>query len=90
MWWVTESHEPHMHNNKLRKEAYKCFWTMLFHRGVFSDPRYREKRLESLQRDKHKYVWHRRDLRPKCVLAMVMEWYPNLPGVEYMGHIKWQ
>jgi hypothetical protein len=53
----------------LRKEKYKRFWTNLFHRGVWKDPRYSEQKHEALCRDfrRKKYIYHRRDLMPKCV-----------------------
>lgn len=48
LWWEMEPFRPpHPRNSKLRKEKYKRFWTMLLHRGVWSDPRYTEKKTAS-------------------------------------------
>ena len=52
----------------------------MFHRGVWKDPRYLEQKREALRRDfrRKKYIYHRRDLMPKCVIELVRHWYPNL------------
>jgi hypothetical protein len=45
----------------------------LFHRGVWKDPRYLEQKHEALRRDfrRKKYIYHRRDLMPKCVIELI-------------------
>ncbi|KAK3084789.1 hypothetical protein FSP39_019086 [Pinctada imbricata] len=89
LWWETENHAARQNNHALRKEKYKSFWTMLFHRGVFLDPRYMAIKEEALKRDprRRNLLWHRRDILPKCVLEMVRSWFPNPVGVPYMGHM---
>lgn len=90
-WWK-EGRGPgskSKRNSSLRKELYKKFWTMLFHRMVFRDDRYLSKKRLAMDRDprlRH-YVWHRRDIMPDCVLKLVRGWLPNLDGDEYMGHM---
>lgn len=32
LWWETKSQPPHQRNTGLRKDKYKRFWTMMFHR----------------------------------------------------------
>ena len=44
MWWLEEPEMANRSNTQLRKDKYKIFWTMLFHRNVWKDPRYRETR----------------------------------------------
>ena len=53
----------------LRKSDYACFWTNLFHRNVWQDPRYLVRKRAALRQDprRRNYVYHRRDLMPKCV-----------------------
>lgn len=89
LWWETENQIEHERNTHLRKEKYKRFWTNLFHRGVWKDPRYLERKRNALDRDfrRKKYVYHRRDLMPKCVIEIVRQWFPNLPDKDYMGHM---
>ena len=89
LWWETDYQIEHERNSQLRKEKYKRFWTNLFHRGVWKDPRYLEQKHEALHRDfrRKKYIYHRRDLIPKCVIELVRHWYPNLQDKEYMGHM---
>lgn len=90
LWWEDENHEPHERNSFLRKDKFKRFWTNLFHRGVWNDPRYLTRKRNALRRDKprKKYVYHRRDIIPKCVLELVRRWFPNPSDQPYMGH-KW-
>jgi hypothetical protein len=85
----TDNHREHERNSQLRKEKYKRFWTNLFHRGVWKDPRYLEQKHVVLRRDfrRKKYIYHRRDLMSKCVIELVRHWYPNLQDKEYMGHM---
>jgi hypothetical protein len=40
LWWKHEPSQPHPLNSKSRKKCYKHFWTMLYHRQVWQDPRY--------------------------------------------------
>ena len=89
MWWEEQDHAPHERNTFLRKDKYKRFWTNLFHRGVWSDPRYKRRKREALRRDRprRKYVYHRRDLMPECVIKIVRKWFPNPSGQPYMGHM---
>ena len=91
LWWEPAPIPPSIHNHSLRKERYKYFWTMLFHRGVFLDERYQNRKLQAMQADPRlrNEVCHRRDLLPKCVIGLVREWFPNLPGIPYMGH-RWE
>lgn len=89
LWWETENVEPHKRNSALRKEKYKRFWTNLFHRKVWKDPRYIERKKQALSMDlrRSKYVYHRRDLMPKCILELVRFWFPNPPNLPYKGHM---
>ena len=95
LWWDSEPQEAHERNSVIRKGLYKRFWTMLFHRGAWLDPRYKQKKADALQQDKNRqhYVWgggkaHKRDIMPDCVLQCVRSWYPNPPRLQYMGH-RW-
>ncbi|OWF50015.1 hypothetical protein KP79_PYT00924 [Mizuhopecten yessoensis] len=89
LWWETEKVEQHKRNSALRKEKYKRFWTNLFHRKVWKYPRYTERKKQALSTDlrKTKYVYHRRDLIPKCILELVRFWFHNPPNVPYKGHM---
>lgn len=71
------------------KSKVKNINTMLLHRNAWSDLRYVEAKTAALQGDRRfrKYVWHRRDIIPKCVLNIVREWFPNPVGEPYMGHL---
>lgn len=91
MWWKSECEPPSRRNSSLRKEKYKFFWTMLFHRGVFQDPRYKSRKLEIMHQNPRLrgVVCHRRDVLPSCVLETVRRWLPNLKNVPYMGH-RWE
>lgn len=91
MWWLSEPVRANERNRVLRKEKYKLFWTMLFHRGVFMDTRYKSRKIESLQADPRlrDVVCHRRDILPQCVLKLVRFWYPNPKNIPYMGH-RWK
>lgn len=90
LWWEDENHEPNERNSFLRKDKFKRFWTNLFHRGTWNDSRYLTRKREALKRDKprKKYVYHRRDIIPTCVLKLVRQWFPNPSDKPYMGH-KW-
>jgi len=96
MWWEDRNHAAHDWNNGLRREHYKRFWTMLYHRQVWQDERYIARKNSALEQDPHHtlYAWgggykHRRDLMPECVLKLVRGWFPKPPHKNYMGH-KWQ
>ena len=62
---------------------------MMFHRRVWDDPRYKRKKQLALQSDPRfrRYVWHRRDIMPNCVLTIVHQWLPKPQGAPYMGHM---
>ena len=51
---------------------------MLFHRGVFLDDRYRERKSRALKSDPRfrNTVSHRRDILPECVVNVVQFWFP--------------
>jgi hypothetical protein len=89
-WWQHIPKPPHQLNTKLRKDAFKRFWTMLYHRRVWHDDRYLDRKRQALGLDRRRniYHWiHRRDIMPDCVLKVVRAWYPNPPGMAYMGHM---
>jgi len=89
LWWESENAEPSDRSHGLRKEIYKRFWTMMFHRKCWEDPRYISNKTIAMRNDPRlkRFTWHRRDIMPKCVLSLVRQWYPNLPGVPYLGHM---
>ena len=90
LWWETENHPLSQRNTGMRIEKYKRFWTMMFHREVWKDPRYLAEKTRVLQRDRRfrtNFTWHRRDIMPKCVLELVRGWFPNPPAVSYLGHL---
>ena len=95
MWWEDEPQPPHARNSNTRKRLYKPFWTMLYHRQVWQDPRYLERKAAALEQDRLRihYVWsggrlHKRDIMPKCVLQLVRSWLPNPTTCECMGN-RW-
>ncbi|KAJ8314866.1 hypothetical protein KUTeg_007016 [Tegillarca granosa] len=87
LWWEDEPLPPRDNNNKERKERYKYFWTMLLHRGVWDDERYKERKSLAINKDpqRKRFVWHKRDIMPLCVLKLVRYWYPN---PEVTGNIQ--
>lgn len=89
MWWIEEPETPNRSNTHRRKDKYKRFWTMLFHRNVWADPRYKERKRRFLQHDprRRNHAYHRRDIMPKCVVDLVRHWLPNLKDQPYMGHM---
>lgn len=89
LWWETVPVAPNSRNSGLRKDKYQRFWTMMYHRNAWQDPRYTAAKIAALRSDPHQrqYEWHRRDIMPKCILTLVREWFPNPPGVPYMGHL---
>ena len=89
LWWENEDTNPSRRNHDLRKDKYRRFWTMMFHRNVWNDPRYLDAKCVVLQNDPRcrNLVCHRRDIMPKCVLSLVRGWFPNLPGIPYLGHL---
>jgi hypothetical protein len=96
MWWETEQQPARAENSGTRKRLYKYFWTMLYHRLVWEDPRYIARKQAALGQDprQQQLAWsgtrfiHERDLMPECVLKLVRWWLPNPAKVPYMGH-KW-
>jgi len=91
MWWESENAAPHRRNHFLRKDKYKRFWTNLYHRQVWKDPRYLSRKRKALSQDpkRKQCVYHKRDLMPQCIVKLVREWFPNLPNVPYIGH-RWE
>lgn len=89
LWWETEDHEPNEDNHDYRRLIYKRFWTMLLHYGVWEDPRYQERKVAALSTDprRKEYVYHKRDIMPKCVIVLVRRWFPNPASLPYMGHM---
>lgn len=89
MWWLEDPEAPNRSNSQRRKDKYKRFWTMLFHRNVWKDPRYIQRKRNALQQDPRRknYIYHRRDLMPKCVVTVVRHWLPNPNDQPYMGHM---
>ncbi|CAC5363503.1 unnamed protein product [Mytilus coruscus] len=89
MWWESEPQCRHKRNHSLRKEKYKYFWTMMFHREAWKGDRYLLRKQAALERDpKFKnYTWHKRDIMPNCVLKLVRGWHPNPENITYMGHL---
>ncbi|KAJ8322417.1 hypothetical protein KUTeg_000026 [Tegillarca granosa] len=73
MWWETTSVPPHSRNRFFRKDKFKRFWTMLLHRGAWSDERYLAAKSDAMRLDGRRtsYEWHRRDIMPKCVLSLM-------------------
>lgn len=89
MWWADRFAAPRRVNRRFRKEAYRKFWTMLLHKGVWGLPQYKAKKQAALEAAGKRYVYHRRDILPKCVVSLVRKWYPNPPGIDYLGH-RWE
>ncbi|OWF41269.1 hypothetical protein KP79_PYT18901 [Mizuhopecten yessoensis] len=88
-WWELRENPQNRKNNIHRKELYKRFWTMLYHRGAWGDQRYQDKKKQALgiQTMGGEPVWHRRDIMPDCVIKLVRFWFPNPDSMEYMGHL---
>ena len=88
-WWPQNDFVPHHLNSKDRKKCYRAFWTMLFHRNVWRDLRYRQRKTIALQRNGRRghVCIHKRDIMPDCVVKLVHRWYPNRQGESYMGHM---
>lgn len=89
LWWLKESQPPSLANSAKRKKMYRNFYSMLYNQHAWRDPRYLQRKQEALERDKgrkKKFMWHRRELMPNCVLKLVRGWLPNPAGVPYMGH----
>ena len=92
-WWKQQDGEGAAGNNSLRKSAYYKFWTMMYHRGIWSLPEYVIKKDNAVRRLRAENrndqpVRIQREIMPHCVLELVRNWYPNLPNMPYMGH-KW-
>lgn len=92
-WWPMENVEPHRKNHLYRKDLYRRFWTMLYHRGVWNLPEYIVKKESALELDAHrrKFVWSKdrdkRDIMPNCVISLIRTWFPNPACTAYMGHL---
>jgi hypothetical protein len=58
-------------------KCHKRYWTNLFHRNVWQDQGYLVRKRAALRQDtrRRNYVYHRRDLMPKCVLVLVRSWF---------------
>ena len=82
MWWLEEPEMANRSNAQLRKDKYKRFWTMLFHRNVWKIQDTGSEKKRALQHDPRRknYVNHKRDIMPKCVIDLVRHWLPNLYG----------
>ncbi|CAC5410849.1 unnamed protein product [Mytilus coruscus] len=89
MWWESEPQGRHQRNHSLRKEKYKYFWTVMFHREAWKDDRYLMRKQAALERDPEfkNYTWYQRDIMPNCVLKLVRGWHPNSENITYMGHL---
>lgn len=85
-WWPQDNSEPAENNSGLRKNLYYKFWTMLYHRGVWDDERYIQRKRQATENIDRAII--RREIMPVCVLDRVREWLPNVQGQPYMGH-KW-
>ena len=90
-WYPQAPAPPDVMNSIRRKRCYKSFWTRLFHRRVWRDVRYLARKHAALGLDaqRNRFVYHKRDIMPNCVLDLVRSWYPNPKGVRYMGH-RWE
>ena len=88
-WWLHNPQPPNILNSKSRKKCFKSFWTMLYHRRAWLDPRYVNKKqtARGIDARHNRYEWHRRDIMPNCVLKLVRTWYPNPKDIPYMGHM---
>ncbi len=88
-WWQTEPVAAHIRNSGLRKIPYRKFWTMLHHREIWIDPEYMARKVAARGYDptRKQFVYHRRDIMPKCVLLFVRGWFPNTANVPYIGHM---
>lgn len=82
-WWKTQSDEPTVESSYLRKKAYYKFYTMLYHRGLWSNEQYLERKKAAGHQLRFK-----REIMPECVLNLVRSWHPNPDNRAYMGH-RW-
>lgn len=89
LWWPEQNAELGPLYGPTRKGYYHRFWTILLHRGVWSNPVYKERKAAALGEPNNLHVFHCRDLMPKCVLDLVRTWFPNPPDRPYMNH-KWK
>ena len=87
-WWSLNNGYPSAENSRKRKDCYKRFWAMMFHRGVWNIPEYTIKKDTILAGKTNETVIIMREIMPDCVLKIVRGWFPNPPGTPYMGH-KW-
>lgn len=79
-WWRAEPAEQSPHNNGARRALYFKFWNMCYNRGLWGEERYVEKKRQMEGAN------IRREIMPDCICRLVRSWYPNPPGVPYMGH----
>ena len=83
MWWEDVNQPESVENSSRRKQHYRRFWTMLLHRGVWRDFRYKARKSQALetQQANRRFVWsgtrHKRDIMPDCVITLVRTWLPN-------------
>jgi hypothetical protein len=89
LWWPEQSYTPRRKNSGLRKRLYQKFWTMMYHRGIWAEEEYLQRKAVALGFDPHHnhYVYHKRDIMPACVIKLVRGWYPNPRDIPYMGHM---
>ena len=79
-WWPQQPAAASAHNHVYRRRLYRDFHTMLYHRGIWGDERYLAKKANM------EGATIRREVMPDCVCRWVRYWYPNPPGIPYMGH----
>jgi hypothetical protein len=94
--WLIGRKESHTGNRAIRRRMYKKFWSTLYHRDAWKHPLYLMKKQEDLIACFPETVWETgsghhtdREIMPDCLLNLVRDLYPNLPGQPYTGH-KWQ
>ena len=88
LWWCDSAKDPEVQNSGKRKDCYRRFWAMMFHRGVWNTEEYKIKKDNILSQKKNETVIVMREIMPECVLKTVRGWYPNPSTMPYMGH-KW-
>ena len=88
-WWPVNPRHATPGNNKSRKDCYRRFWAMMSNLGVWRCPEYLARKRTAREKDpkQRKFVYHRREMMPNCVLQLVRHWYPNQEGKPYMGHL---
>lgn len=92
-WWPEHRCPPKQRNIAKRKILYQKFWSMLSHRGIWTESRYLARKEDAIitDRQRHTFVWHTRgyvrELMPDCVITQVRQWLPNPVGIAYVGHL---